>query len=128
MLFHLVTNIIHLCMKYLTKNLLGQRVKLLRKKANLTQEELAKAVNRTRVSIVILETGKMTPPLNLLLDIRTALSKEVPPSIDYLVGITDELNYQLKYDELKIKYSLLQRELETCQKISALQEELLKRK
>lgn len=111
----------------LDRKLMGQRIKNLRLKLNLTQDEMAKAVNRTRVAFLLIESGKTAPSLDFVLDIIQVLSKETDVSLDYLVGLTDMQNYQIAYNDLKIKHDSLQKELETCQKIAGLQEELLRR-
>ena len=46
--------------------LLGNRIKELRKKLNLTQEELGKLINVTKVSICCYEKGTRTPTLETL--------------------------------------------------------------
>ena len=48
---------------------LKTRIKELRAKQNLTQEELAKIVNVRRETIVFLEKGKYNPSLKLAYDI-----------------------------------------------------------
>ena len=45
------------------------RIKVLRARQNLTQEELAKKVNVRRETIVFLEKGKYNPSLKLAYDI-----------------------------------------------------------
>ena len=47
------------------------RVKELRAKHNLTQEELAKVVNVRRETIVFLEKGKYNPSLQLAFDVAS---------------------------------------------------------
>ena len=58
------------------------RLKLLRTRENITQETLAGKVNVTRESITSYETGKATPPLEVLLE----LADYFQVSLDYLAG------------------------------------------
>jgi len=62
--------------------LMGQRIKTLRKEHGLTQQELGKMLNVTKVSICCYEKGTRTPALDTLLD----LSKLFKVSLDYFVG------------------------------------------
>ena len=63
-------------------NLLGQRLKTLRKENNMTQNELGKKINVTKVSICCYEKGVRLPSLETLID----LSEVFKVSIDYLLG------------------------------------------
>lgn len=55
---------------------MNNRIKELRAKCNLTQDELARRVNVRRETIVFLEQGKYNPSLKLAYDIaRTFESK-----------------------------------------------------
>ena len=63
-------------------NLLGQRLKTLRKEKKLTQSELGKLINVTKVSICCYEKGIRLPSLETLID----LSEIFKVSIDYLLG------------------------------------------
>ena len=62
--------------------LIGKRIKELRKNAGLTQSELGKKINVTKVSICCYEIGTRTPSLETLID----LSNLFNVNIDYLVG------------------------------------------
>lgn len=62
--------------------LIGQRIKNLRKNNKLTQEELGKKLNVTKVSICCYEKGTRTPALDTLMD----LSNLFNVSLDYFVG------------------------------------------
>ena len=53
------------------------RIKELRQKYNLTQEELAQAVGVRRETIVFLEQGKYNPSLKLALEIAKTLKIKV---------------------------------------------------
>ena len=47
----------------------GDQIRQLRKRAGLNQEELAKKLNKSRVSIVNIEKGRQHPSLHLLIDL-----------------------------------------------------------
>ena len=56
---------------------LGERLRTLRDSAGLTQEELARAANIGRVTLVRLENGEQTPRVMTLVAIAEALGKRV---------------------------------------------------
>ena len=56
---------------------LGERLRALRDSAGLTQEELARAANIGRVTLVRLENGEQTPRVKTLTAIAEALGKRV---------------------------------------------------
>lgn len=56
---------------------LGKRVRLLRERASLTQDELARGVGLTRTSVTNIEGGRQKVLLHTLYDIAEALG--VPP-------------------------------------------------
>jgi transcriptional regulator with XRE-family HTH domain len=62
--------------------LLGNRIKEQRKKLNLTQEELGKLINVTKVSICCYEKGTRTPTLETL----KVLAEVFDVDINYLLG------------------------------------------
>ncbi len=62
------------------------RIKEFRSRANLTQEELARAVGVRRETIVFLEQGKYNPSLRLAHDVARALGT----TIDDLFVFDDE--------------------------------------
>lgn len=84
----------------------GDRLKQLRIDKNLTQGDLGKLVNITKVSICGYEKGNRTPNLDTLADICEALG--VTPS--YLMGSevnvvmesNNEYNYHMSTDEVKL--------------------------
>ncbi len=67
----------------------GEKVKMLREKAELNQTELGKAVHSTQRKISYLECGKCEPSLQ---DI-TALCRFFHVSADYLLGLPKGLTY-----------------------------------
>lgn len=62
--------------------LLGARIKEQRKKLNLTQEELGKLINVTKVSVCCYEKGTRTPTLETL----KVLAEVFGTDINYLLG------------------------------------------
>ena len=56
---------------------MNNRIKELRAKYNLTQNDLAKIVNVRRETIVFLEKGKYNPSLKLAYDISNALKSRI---------------------------------------------------
>ena len=59
-----------------------ERLKMLRNKRGLTQEAFANAINCTREAIASYETGKSTPPVEVLIQMADFLRV----SLDFLVG------------------------------------------
>ena len=53
------------------------KIKELRARKNLTQEELAQAVGVTRVTIALLEKGKYNPSLRLAKMVSLTLGEEI---------------------------------------------------
>ena len=62
--------------------LLGKRIKSLRKEKGLTQEELGKIINVTKVSICCYERESRVPTLETLI----ALAEVFCVDVDYLIG------------------------------------------
>jgi putative transcriptional regulator len=56
---------------------MNNRIKELRAKYNLTQNDLAKIVNVRRETIVFLEKGRYNPSLRLAYDISNALKSKI---------------------------------------------------
>ena len=85
--------------------LIGKRIKELRKKAGLTQVELGKKINVTKVSVCCYELGTRTPSLDTLVD----LSNIFNVNLDYLLGndiyvVSDqkeEYGFKLSEEELE---------------------------
>lgn len=63
-------------------SLMGNRIKSLRKSKKLTQQELGKMLNVTKVSICCYEKGTRTPSMDTLID----LSNIFHVSLDYFAG------------------------------------------
>lgn len=115
--------------KTFNRSVFGSRLKEFREELNLNQEEMGRLINRTRVAYTMIEGGKSIPSIDCMMDIVNVLrARGISVSLEYLFGekkIKSENNALL---ELQAKYDQLKRELEQCQRISTLQEELLKSK
>lgn len=71
--------------------MVGKRLAKLRKGKGLTQEELASCLSVSKYSITMYETNRKTPQETTMI----AIAKYFNVSLDYLVGLTDELySYQ----------------------------------
>ena len=86
--------------------LLGKRIRSLRKEHGLTQEELGKMINVTKVSICCYEKETRTPTLETLLE----LSKVFKVDINYFFGndlyivAEDDSNYGLSVAKEEIQF------------------------
>ncbi|KDE46316.1 XRE family transcriptional regulator [Geobacillus sp. CAMR12739] len=86
-----------------------QRLRMLRKAKGLTQEELGRKVNVTKVSISGYESGNRTPDMDTL----KALADALDVSIDYLLGRDNTQPTDTKLPELTEKDERdIQKELE----------------
>lgn len=65
--------------------ILGDRIKKLRKKHNLTQDEVADLIGKKRSNFSAYETGRTVPPSNTL----DKLASIFNTTTDYLLGKTD---------------------------------------
>lgn len=63
-----------------------KRMKELRLENNLTQEQISKKLEISRISYSLYESSKRKVPLKILMK----LAKEYNTSIDYIVGNTDK--------------------------------------
>lgn len=85
--------------------LMGQRIKSLRKDKKLTQQELGKLLNVTKVSVCCYEKGTRIPSLDTLID----MSNIFHVSLDYFVGndayivAEDDSNYGMKMSKEEIR-------------------------
>ena len=69
--------------------MIGERLRMLRKKKGLRQKELAEILNIEKANISLYELGKSDPPDN----IKVEIAKYFDISLDYLLGIVDtEIN------------------------------------
>ena len=74
--------------------LLSSRLKELREKMKITQEELAKRLDIPRGTYAHYELGKREPDNSMLLKIAEYFNV----STDYLLGRTNKKNYSIQYD------------------------------
>lgn len=85
--------------------LLGKRIKEFRTKNNLTQSELGKLVNVTKVSICCYENGTRTPTLETLIDLSNVFKVNVNELIGYNKYIVSDnnTNYGLSMSDEEIE-------------------------
>ena len=86
------------------KNLLGKRIKELRKSRNITQDQLAEQVGICTPNVSYFETGKYTPSIETLSKIAKALNYEIYEFYYFnfhksIQNIHNELFEVLKTDE-----------------------------
>lgn len=66
-------------------NICGIRIKALRKKNKLTQNQLSGLLHMSRSTVLKYETGRQIPPVNIICDIADIFDV----STDYLYGVSD---------------------------------------
>lgn len=76
--------------------MLGKRLKKLRNEMKITQEELGKEINVTKVSISGYENGNRSPDTETLQRIANYFNV----SVDYLLGRTDALTTNNEFDPM----------------------------
>lgn len=86
----------------------GERLKLLRETAELTQQQLAEALKVSRGAISYYENGDRTPDIEFLESVAFYFGT----NYDYLLGMTD--NYRTKYRNMYEFYGLTD---EACAKL-----------
>ena len=69
-------------MKKFDSTLVGDRIKLLRKSMNISQEQLAEKLGMKRTNISNYEAGRVVPPSNVLFELAELFSV----STDFLLG------------------------------------------
>lgn len=72
-------------MKSNKDNICGIRIKALRKKNKLTQNQLARLLHMSRSTVLKYETGRQIPPVDRTCDIADIFDV----STDYLYGVSD---------------------------------------
>jgi len=108
------------------KTSFGKRLRSLREKIDLTQEEFASLIDRSRVAYNAMESGKVAPSINCLTLIVTALRKyKQSVSYDFLLGAIDHQNSDLVINANKSHIEKLEAELANCKKINSLQERIM---
>ena len=90
--------------------ILGKRLKELRKQANLTQQELGKAVGVTKVSICCYENGTRTPTLDTLKDLADNLN--IP--LSYLFAAD---TFAVSEDDMTSTINLAKEEIEILKEL-----------
>lgn len=80
---------------------IGNRIKELRTSKNLTQEDIAKMVKVSKATISNYEKGKVSPPIELLVN----LAEKYDVSIDWLCGLSDKENHKhfVSYGDIFLK-------------------------
>ncbi len=84
------------------KHLLGENIKHIRKRQNITQENLAELVDRSKNHISKIEQGLTNPPLDLLISISNALNVSLKDLFDF-----SKLNDNLSTEEITKNLSLI---------------------
>ena len=90
--------------------LLGKRIREQRKKMNLTQEELGRLINVTKVSICCYENGTRTPTLETL----QVLAETFNVDVNYLIGND---SYEIAENNSKYGAHVSQEEIEFIKEI-----------
>ena len=62
-----------------------KRLKETRKDRELTQEELGKAIYVSKQEVCLYESGKRTPPIDVLIKIANFLMKKESSLIDFII-------------------------------------------
>jgi len=99
-------------------NMFGQRLKQLRNDRKMTQSELGKLINVTKVSICCYEKGTRLPSLETLVD----LSEIFKVNIDYLLGsdflvvADNDVDYGVKMAKEEIEFIKEIRKIESLYK------------
>ena len=75
--------------------MLGEKLKKIRLKEGMTQEDLAKKLNISTSTVSMYETGAREPDLNTL----TAIAKFFNVSTDYLLGLSENQYFDFKSSE-----------------------------
>lgn len=102
-------------------DLFAKRLAILREKTGHRQREIAQAVKRTVNSYSMIESGKVMPSVDLLIELRNFFEREGQMvTLDYLFGISDTRNEILKISELEKNVDKLEKELKHCQEVNAL--------
>lgn len=90
--------------------MIGKRLKELRKKSGMTQQQLGNLINVTKVSICCYEKGTRTPSLETLID----LSNIFNVNIDYFLGND---NYVISESNEEYGMKVANEEIELIQNI-----------
>lgn len=77
----------------------NNRLKEVRLKNHLTQDELAEKLNTNKVQISRWENGNAIPRSEALIDLARILGV----SVDYLLGLSDEPTIRVRFDNLSVE-------------------------
>jgi transcriptional regulator with XRE-family HTH domain len=103
------------------KKRLGARIKHLRSKHDISQEELAERTDQSRVNINRIENGQRAPGIDLLVDIANALHVSVDDllvdSLDYSASTADSELHRLLLDCNKIEEQIITKAAQELKKI-----------
>lgn len=104
---------------------IGNKIKELRVKNNLSGEELGDKIGVTKAMISYYETNKTTPTIDVLEKIASILGVD----IHYFIGEKEDSKYKQRYLEIKKKYEEADAErLDLLRKLVKIQSELNKGK
>ena len=81
------------------KNILGKRIKALRKEQKFTQEDIAKKLNISVAALSRYETGAFEPKS---VELIVELANIFKVSTDYLLGKSDARNPDVDFDKIDI--------------------------
>lgn len=105
---------------------IGEKIKILRKSSNISQEVLAQRLNVNRNCLSRVETGKVDPTITMVKDIATIFNVDIASLVDMKSG-------SMSYDD-KIKlitegcYYLTDKDLDfVIRMISIMREEYVRR-
>ncbi|MGO4496465.1 helix-turn-helix domain-containing protein [Paenibacillus sp. 2RAB27] len=87
------------------KKLFGERIRDLREKRNLKQDELALLIGKSRDNIASYETGRSTPPADALINMADVFKI----STDFLLGRTEDPTPPKIDDELPSELEIKKR-------------------
>ncbi len=79
-------------------NLIGTNIKQQRRKADMTQEQLADVVGVLRTSITNIEAGRQKPPLHLLYELCIALGVEVETILPTNAAVSQSITRSVSID------------------------------
>ena len=85
-------------MQQLPTDTMGQRIKVVRKRANLTQRQLAAKLDRHEDYVSKLERDEFTPSLEIIIQIVN----ETNSSLDFIVLGKDTEAYERAFDMLSV--------------------------
>ena len=94
-------------MKFDDKNYIAQQIKIHRRKAGLTQEELAEMVDLSTQHISRIESATYAPSLNLFFRLQRALNLDLS---DFGIRVEDELS-PMRKEVLRMVYSVSEKNL-----------------